>query len=86
MQRAQEVCITSKDGRKLCLSFDLFMAYKEALPIIPKLSGIAYPSNESMVPMDLTHKKWREELESTCSLVIISFMRSCCIAKVARVS
>jgi len=79
--------VTSEDRKKLRLSYDLFMVCKAALSMIPKSSGLAHPSNErNLVPVDLTHKQWRGELESACSLAIISFKNFRCVAKVARVS
>jgi len=88
-EKLQADCKTFKfkDRNKLCQSFDLFMAYKSVVPIIPGLLWSTFPLNERyVVPVDLTHKQWRGELESACSLAIVSSKRSTCVAKVARVS
>jgi len=78
-------CRTSEDREKLRLSFDLFMANKAVR--IPKFTGLDYRTDQrSMFPVDLTHQKWRGELESACSLACISFNRTGCVANVARVS
>lgn len=78
-------CRTSEDREKLRLSFDLFMANKAVR--IPKFTGLEYPTDQrNMVPVDLTHQKWRGELESACSSAYISFNSTGCVANVARVS
>lgn len=78
-------CRTSEDREKLRLSFDLLMANKAVR--IPQFTGLAYPTDQrNLVAVDLTHQKWRGELESACSSAYVSFNRTGCVAKVARVS
>lgn len=71
----------SKDSKKLCRSFDFFMASKS---VFPTVSGFYFAIRDRTIPVDLTHKQWREELELACSLTYISIRHSSRVAKVAR--
>lgn len=72
-----------KDFIKLRRSFDFFMASKS---VFPAVSEFYFAIRDRTIPVDLTHKHWREELELACSLTHISIRHSCRVAKVAMVS
>jgi hypothetical protein len=67
----------------LCLSFDLFMVCKSVFSTVsPSYQAII----NHIIPVDLTHERWRGELESACSLTSISIRHFSRVAKVGRVS
>jgi len=73
----------TKDSRNLCLSFDLFMACKAVFPMV---YGFYLPLRRHLIPVDLSHERWKGELESACSLTSITIKHSSRVAQVARVS
>jgi len=74
--------------RKLCGSFDLFLADKSVVPLLPKLLGKAFfKKKKHPIPVDLTHNQWRGQIESACSSAFLYVGKgTCCVIKVARVS
>ncbi|OVA18947.1 Ribosomal protein L1 [Macleaya cordata] len=74
--------------RKLCSSYDFFFADKRVIPLLPKLLGKQFFKKKKIpVPVDLTHKNWKEQIENSCGSALL-YLRTgtCCVIKVARVS
>eukprot|EP00268_Persea_americana_P028251 TRINITY_DN2745_c0_g1_i1.p1 TRINITY_DN2745_c0_g1~~TRINITY_DN2745_c0_g1_i1.p1 ORF type:complete len:469 (-),score=131.72 TRINITY_DN2745_c0_g1_i1:474-1880(-) len=74
--------------RKLCGSYDLFFADKRVIPLLPKLLGKQFYKKKRLpIPIDLTHKNWKEQIENACSSSLL-YLRTgtCCIMKVGLVS
>ncbi|KAI5662046.1 hypothetical protein M9H77_21369 [Catharanthus roseus] len=74
--------------RKLCDSYDLFLVDRRIVHFLPKLLGKSFFKKKKLpIPLDLTHKNWREQIERAagCSLL---YMRTgtCCVMKAAKVS
>lgn len=74
--------------RKLCGSFDLFLANKSVVPLLPRLLGKEFfKKKKHPIPVDLTHKQWRGQIELACSSAFLYVGKgTCCVIKVARVS
>ncbi|KAL5582593.1 hypothetical protein UlMin_015035 [Ulmus minor] len=75
--------------RKLFDSYDMFLADKRIVPLLPRLLGKKfYKKKEKLpVPVDLTHKNWKEQIRKACASAML-FLRTgtCCVVKVARLS
>ncbi|RWR74732.1 Ribosomal protein L1 [Cinnamomum micranthum f. kanehirae] len=74
--------------RKLCGSYDLFFADKRVIPLLPKLLGKQFYKKKRLpIPIDLSHKNWKEQIENACSSSLL-YLRTgtCCIMKVGLVS
>ncbi|KAB1215487.1 Ribosomal L1 domain-containing protein 1 [Morella rubra] len=74
--------------RKLCDSYDMFLADKRIVPFLPGLLGKHfYKKKKIPVPVNLKHKNWKEQIENACSSALL-FLRTgtCSVVKVARVS
>ncbi|KAH9293637.1 hypothetical protein KI387_041157 [Taxus chinensis] len=62
--------------RKLCGSFDMFMADRSVIPLLPKYLGKSfYKKKKHPIPIDLSHKQWRRQIELSCSCALV-FMPS----------
>lgn len=73
---------------KLCDSFDLFLVDKSVVPLLPRLLGKSFfKKKKPPIPVDLTHKQWRGQIESACGSAFLYVGKGTCSAvKVARVS
>ncbi|XP_047328434.1 putative ribosome biogenesis protein C8F11.04 isoform X2 [Impatiens glandulifera] len=74
--------------RKLCDSYDMFFADRRVIPLLPKMIGKQfYRKKKIPVPIDLTHKNWKEQIERVCSSALL-YMRTgtCCVLKVGKSS
>jgi len=58
------------------------------VPLLPKLLGKTFfKKKKHPIPLDLTHKQWRRQIESACSSAFLYVGKgTCCVIKVARVS
>lgn len=74
--------------RKLCDSYDLFFADKRVIPLLPKLLGKQFFKKKKIpVPVDLTHKNWKEQIENSCGSALLYLKTgTCSVIKIARVS
>ncbi|GLJ47172.1 hypothetical protein SUGI_0995830 [Cryptomeria japonica] len=74
--------------KKLFESFDIFMADKSVIPLLPKALGKGFfKKKKNPIPVDLSHKQWRAELELACGSAFLNFGKgTCCFGKIARVS
>lgn len=74
--------------RKLCGSFDLFLADKSVLPFLPKLLGKNFfRKKKHPIPVDLRKKDWKKQVEAACGSVFLYIKGgSCCVVKVGRLS
>ncbi|KAK6945618.1 Ribosomal protein L1/ribosomal biogenesis protein [Dillenia turbinata] len=74
--------------RKLCDSYDLFLADKGIVPLLPKLLGKKFFKKKKIpISVDLTHNNWKEQIERACGSALL-FMNTgtCCSVKIGRVS
>ncbi|KAF7815738.1 ribosomal L1 domain-containing protein 1-like [Senna tora] len=74
--------------RKLCDSYTMFFSDKKVIPLLPRLLGKHFFKKKKIpVPLDLTHKNWKEQIEKANSSALL-FLRTgtCCVVKVAKVS
>ncbi|KAK7826630.1 putative ribosome biogenesis protein C8F11.04 [Quercus suber] len=74
--------------RKLCDSYDMFFVDKRIVPLMPGLLGKHFYQKKKLpVPVDLTHKNWKEQIERARASALV-YLRSgtCCVVKVARLS
>ncbi|KAI3908766.1 hypothetical protein MKW98_029316 [Papaver atlanticum] len=74
--------------RKLCDSYDFFFADKRVIPLLPKLLGKQFFKKKKIpVPIELTHKNWKQQIENACSSALF-YLRTgtCSVIKIARVS
>lgn len=74
--------------RKLCDSYDLFLADKRIVPLLPKLLGKHfYKKRKIPVPVDLSHKNWKEQIERACGSALL-YLRTgtCSVVKVGKLS
>ncbi|KAI4306024.1 hypothetical protein L6164_029340 [Bauhinia variegata] len=73
--------------RKLLDSYHMFFTDKRAVPLLPKLLGKHFfKKKKTPVPLNLTHKNWKEQIERTCSSALLYLTTgSCCVVKVAKV-
>lgn len=74
--------------RKLCDSYDMFFAAKGVIPLLPKLLGKTFFKKKKLpLPIDLTHKNWKEQIERACGSGLF-YIKSgtCSVVKIGRVS
>ncbi|KAL6977860.1 hypothetical protein U1Q18_026643 [Sarracenia purpurea var. burkii] len=65
--------------RKLCASYDVFFADKSVVPLLPKLLGKEFFKKKKIpVPVDLTHKNWKEQIEKACSSALLYLRTGTC--------
>ncbi|CAM6092841.1 unnamed protein product [Calypogeia fissa] len=74
--------------RKLCGSYDLFLADDRILPMLPKLLGKSFfKKKKHPIPVTLTRQQWKGQITSACSSTFLYVGGgSCSVIKVARVS
>ncbi|CAH1446149.1 unnamed protein product [Lactuca virosa] len=74
--------------RKLCDSYEMFFADKRVIPLLPKLLGKQFFKKKKLpLPVDLSHKNWKEQIERACSSALLFFSTgTCCVIRVAKVS
>ena len=74
--------------RKLCDSYDMFLADRRVVPLLPRLLGKQFFKKKKIpVPVDLKHKNWKEQIEKACGSALL-FLRTgtCSVARVAKAS
>lgn len=74
--------------RKLCDSYDLFFADKRVVTLLPKLLGKQFFKKRKLpLPVDLTHKNWKEQIDRACCSALL-YLRTgtCSVVRVGRVS
>lgn len=74
--------------RKLCDSYDMFLADKRVVPLLPKLLGKQFFKKKKIpVPVDLKHQNWKEQIEKVCGSALL-YLRTgtCSVLKVGKVS
>ncbi|KAA8534609.1 hypothetical protein F0562_032132 [Nyssa sinensis] len=74
--------------RKLCDSYEMFFADKRVVPLLPKLLGKQFFKKKKIpVPVDLTHKNWKEQIERACSSALL-YLRTgtCSVVRVGKAS
>lgn len=74
--------------RKLCDSYDMFLADKRVVPLLPKLLGKHFFKKKKIpVPVDLKHQNWKEQIEKICGSALL-YLRTgtCSVLKVGKVS
>ncbi|KAI3750625.1 hypothetical protein L2E82_21320 [Cichorium intybus] len=74
--------------RKLCDSYEMFFADKRVIPLLPKLLGKQFFKKKKLpLPVDLSHKNWKEQIERACSAALLFFSTgTCCVVRVAKAS
>ncbi|KAK1441277.1 hypothetical protein QVD17_07123 [Tagetes erecta] len=74
--------------RKLCDSYDMFFADKRVIHFLPKLLGKQFFRKKKLpLPVDLTHKNWKEQIERGCGSGLLFFSTgTCSVIRVAKVS
>ena len=74
--------------RKLCDSYDFFLADKRIVPLLPKLLGKHFFKKRRIpVAVDLGHKNWKEQIERACGSALL-YLRTgtCSVVRVGRLS
>nr|XP_018632857.1 ribosomal L1 domain-containing protein 1-like isoform X2 [Nicotiana tomentosiformis] len=74
--------------RKLCDSHDLFLVDRRIVHLLPKLLGKQFFKKKMLpLPLDLTHKNWKEQVERACGSGLF-YLRSgtCCVMRAGKVS
>lgn len=74
--------------RKLCDSYELFLVDRRIVHLLPKLLGKFFFKKKKLpLPLDLTHKNWKEQIERAMGCGFL-FMRTgtCCVMKVGKIS
>ncbi|KAF6156156.1 hypothetical protein GIB67_024126 [Kingdonia uniflora] len=74
--------------RKLCSSYDMFFADNRVIPLLPRLLGKEFFKKKKIpVPINLTHKNWKEQIENVCGSALL-YLRTgtCSVIRVGRVS
>ncbi|CAN4112550.1 unnamed protein product [Withania somnifera] len=72
--------------RKLCDSYDLFLVDRRIVHLLPKLLGKQFYKKKKLpLPLDLTHKNWKEQVERACGSGLF-YMRTgtCCMMRVGK--
>ncbi|GMH08686.1 hypothetical protein Nepgr_010526 [Nepenthes gracilis] len=74
--------------RKLCDSFDMFLADKRIIPLLPKLLGKHfYKKKKIPVPVELGHQNWKEQIERVCGSALLYLKTgTCSVVRVAKTS
>ncbi|KAK9725158.1 hypothetical protein RND81_05G126200 [Saponaria officinalis] len=72
--------------RKLCDSYDLFLAEKKIVPLLPNAIGKwFYKKKKIPVPVELARLNWKEQIERVSSSAMLYLSTgSCSVVKVAR--
>lgn len=74
--------------RKLCQSFDVFFTDKRVIPLLPKLLGKQFfKKKRTPLPIDLTHKNWKEQIENACGSALLYLSTgTCSVIRVGKAS
>ncbi|PON69702.1 Ribosomal protein [Trema orientale] len=74
--------------RKLCDSYDVFLADKRVVPLLPRLLGKQFFKKKKIpVPVDLRHRNWKEQIERACgSALLFLSTGTCSVVRVAKAS
>ncbi|CAM6087332.1 unnamed protein product [Calypogeia fissa] len=74
--------------RKLCGSYDLFLADDRILQMLPKLLGKSFfKKKKHPIPVTLTRQQWKGQITAACNSTFLYVGGgSCSVIKVARVS
>ncbi|KAL5793062.1 hypothetical protein ACOSP7_001656 [Xanthoceras sorbifolium] len=74
--------------RKLCNSYDMFFADKRVVPLLPKLLGKQFfKKKKTPVPLDLTHKNWKEQMDKVCGSALLYLKTgTCSVLKIGKAS
>ncbi|XP_062009023.1 uncharacterized protein LOC133725688 [Rosa rugosa] len=74
--------------RKLLNSYDVFLADKQIVPLLPRLIGKQFFKKKKIpVPVDLLHKNWKEQIDRICgSALLFLTTGTCSVVRVARTS
>ncbi|CAN0843851.1 Ribosomal L1 domain-containing protein 1 [Linum grandiflorum] len=74
--------------RKLCDSYDFFLADRRVMPLLPKMLGKEFFRKKKIpVSIDLKHKNWKEQIDSACgSALVFVGTGTCAVVKAARLS
>lgn len=74
--------------RKLCNSYDMFLADKRVVPLLPRLLGKQFFKKRKVpVPLDLKKKNWKEQVEKACSSGLLNIRTgTCSVVRVAKLS
>ncbi|CAK9133193.1 unnamed protein product [Ilex paraguariensis] len=74
--------------RKLCDSYDVFFVDKRVVPLLPKLLGKEFFTKKKLpLPVDLTHKNWKEQTERVLSSGLLHLKTgTSSVVKVGKVS
>lgn len=72
--------------RKLCDSYELFLADKRIVPLLPKAIGRHfYKKKKVPVPVELGRKNWKEQIDRVCSSALYFVSTgTCSVVKVAK--
>ncbi|XP_033508077.1 uncharacterized protein [Nicotiana tomentosiformis] len=72
--------------RKLCDSYDLFLVDRRIVHLLPNLLGKQFFKKKKLpLPLDLTHKNWKEQVERACGSGLF-YLRTgtCCVMRVGK--
>ncbi|XP_060168612.1 uncharacterized protein LOC132599317 [Lycium barbarum] len=72
--------------RKLCDSYDLFLVDRRIVHLLPKLLGKQFFKKKKLpLPLDLTHKNWKEQVERACGSGLF-YLRTgtCCMMRIGK--
>ncbi|KAJ8530274.1 hypothetical protein K7X08_037109 [Anisodus acutangulus] len=72
--------------RKLCDSYDLFLVDRRIVHLLPKLLGKHFFKKKKLpLPLDLTHKNWKEQVERACGSGLF-YLRTgtCCMMRIGK--
>ncbi|KAI5339720.1 hypothetical protein L3X38_018992 [Prunus dulcis] len=74
--------------RKLLYSYDMFLADRRIVPLLPKYLGKQFFKKKKIpVPVDLEHKNWKEQVDKACgSALLFLSTGTCSVVRVAKVS
>ena len=74
--------------RKLCGSFDIFVADRSIIPLLPRLIGNSFfKKKKHPLPIDISRKGWPEQLKKCLSSATLYFSTgTCCQLDVGRAS
>ncbi|KAL7218927.1 hypothetical protein ACSBR2_012070 [Camellia fascicularis] len=74
--------------RKLCDSFEMFFTDRRIVPLLPKLLGKQFFKKKKIpVPVDLSHKNWKEQIEKACTSALL-YLRTgtCSVVRIGKAS
>ncbi|XP_018481031.1 uncharacterized protein LOC108852039 [Raphanus sativus] len=74
--------------RKLCDSYEMFLADRRVIPLLPRLIGKKFFETKKIpAAVDLKHRNWKEQVEKVCGSAMF-FVRTgtCSVVKVGKLS